>query len=64
MFSKMRMGRPKGKSGNNAHPLRKIIGYDGLFEVLECGHLILPRRDFVGETFAIKRRCWKCPKRL
>ena len=31
-----------------------------IFEILECGHRQLPKRDFVGETNAYKRRCRKC----
>lgn len=60
MFRNMRVGRPKGKSGANAYPLRKVI-IDGVFEeTLECGHTIPKPRDFVGPTNAYRRRCRYC----
>jgi len=60
--------------GAKAYPLRKIVGtkmvpimigdkpsqYEVLHEVLECGHTMRPREDFVGETNATKRRCRQC----
>jgi len=44
----------------NRDPLRKIVGRDGNFELLECGHKQLPVKDFMGETNAVRRRCWQC----
>lgn len=29
-------------------------------ELLECGHVQLPREDIYGPTNATRRRCWKC----
>jgi hypothetical protein len=58
--------------GAKAYPRRKIVGHkmvlvlladgteSGYFiehEVLECGHTMRPRSDFVGETNANARRC-------
>jgi hypothetical protein len=48
------------KPAPNRAPLRKIVGYDGHREVLECGHTQNPREDFIGETNAVRRRCQKC----
>lgn len=49
----------------NRDPLRKVVGhetneYGALREVLECGHRIVPREDFIGPTNAYRRRCWRC----
>ena len=48
----------------NANPLRLVVrtgvGEFGNHEELECGHLIVPPRDFIGETVATRRRCWRC----
>lgn len=54
-------------------PLRKIVrefttydkGVDGakyphVYEELECGHIVAPKRDIYGVTNAYRRRCWKC----
>ena len=60
--------------GAKAYPLRKIVGekmvdiiigdkpsgYQIRHEVLECGHTMRPREDFVGEINATKRRCRQC----
>jgi hypothetical protein len=55
---KMRRGKP------NTDPLRKVIrtglGEYGNREELECGHLIVPPTDFIGETYATRRRCYYC----
>jgi len=59
-FRNMRMGRPKGVSGANKYPLRKIIQDYGNEELLECGHIILKPRDFVGYTNAFRRHCRYC----
>jgi hypothetical protein len=53
-------------------PLRRVVG-SGRFavyghapaikvyrEVLECGHLIRPAHDMIGETEHERRRCGKC----
>jgi hypothetical protein len=65
----------KPEMGAKAYPLRKIIGtrmveiklaggkpsgVEILHEVLECGHTMRPRSDFVGETNTTKRRCLQC----
>jgi hypothetical protein len=65
----------KPKMGAKSYPLRKIVGYrmvpltlaGGIaseysveHEVLECGHTMRPRSDFVGETNANARRCRQC----
>jgi hypothetical protein len=49
----------------NRNPLRKIVGhetneYGALREVLECGHRVVPREDFIGPTNATRRRCYQC----
>lgn len=48
-------------------PLRKIVGYKKIapassvwVEVLECGHVQVPKTDIYGETNAIRRRCRRC----
>lgn len=69
---KMRRGKP------NRHPLRKIVGFqprsimvDGAEiampakEVLECGHKVNVREDFIGPVTASigqRRRCKFCPE--
>lgn len=51
----------RGSRGRiNRDPLRKIVGHEDGFEVLECGHRQRPKTDFVGETNAQRRRCRKC----
>ena len=50
MFRNMRVGRPKGKSGKNAYPLRKVVERYAHEELLDCGHIIPTPRDFIGET--------------
>lgn len=55
-------------NGHDRGPLRKIVDYRTILfhgvkvgrEVLECGHMIPTRKDFVGETNAARRRCGKC----
>lgn len=55
----------------NRNPLRKIVGETYIklslstppmrHEVLECGHVLFPNRDFMGFTYeAKKRRCDYC----
>lgn len=52
----------------NRDPLRRVVrtvadpesGFPR--EELECGHLIVPPRDFIGETIAARRRCWRCAR--
>ena len=46
----------------NRDPLRKIVGYEDGLEVLECGHKQAPVHDIIGETNAVRRRCWRCGK--
>lgn len=45
----------------NQYPLRKVVSHteDGR-EELECGHLMYPRSDMLGETNTVRRRCRKC----
>jgi len=54
----VRRGKP------NTDPLRKVVrtglGEYGNREELECGHLIVPPTDWIGETYAARRRCWRC----
>lgn len=53
----------KGRMGartTNRNPLRKIVKYSHGYETLECGHAQRPRRDFIGETNATRRRCKRC----
>jgi hypothetical protein len=67
---KERAGRYRAEEQSretNSYPLRKIVGYAGdkkypalTYELLECGHKMLPRRDMFGETNAYRRRCRKC----
>jgi hypothetical protein len=72
-FRNIRRSHPR--MGAKAFPLRKITGEKmveiktaqggstGVFikhEVLECGHTMAPRTDFVGATNATRRRCAKC----
>lgn len=65
-FKKMHF-RKHGNGGDKG-PLRKVVGlrdveFDGFIverELLECGHLIPCKRDFVGITNAQRRRCGKC----
>ena len=53
-------GRPKGKSGANAHPLRTVIERDSVYELLECGHIIGIPRGFSGQYYSKRRRCKQC----
>ena len=55
-----RAGRPRGKRGANAYPLRRVVAEFGNQEELECGHIIFKPRDFVGYTNAYRRRCKQC----
>jgi len=60
-------GGPRPRSnGSKTGPLRKIIETDyrgGIpWETLECGHEIAAKRDLMGFTNAVRRRCWKCRK--
>jgi len=60
--------RPRS-NGSDRGPLRKIVGSEYLpggrtWETLECGHQQLARRDLMGETNAVRRRCPKCKKGL
>lgn len=58
----------KHGNGSDRGPLRKIIdvreiewyGITVTRELLECGHFIPCRKDFVGITNACRRRCDKC----
>lgn len=60
-------GRNGGKGRQRTGPLRKIVdheymGADSWREILECGHRQYPVRDLIGETNAVRRRCWQCKK--
>lgn len=54
--------RVAGRSNVLRYPLRRIVGEEGGLEVLECGHKQRPRRDLVGVTNAVRRRCWRCAR--
>lgn len=41
-------------------PLRKVIKRWGRYELLECGHWILPPETFTGIQLAKRRRCHEC----
>jgi hypothetical protein len=71
----MRRHRRKPTMGAKGYPLRKIVGrrmvtlaladgtpsqYKIEHELLECGHTMRPRSDFMGETNANARRCRLC----
>ncbi len=65
-------GSKGGKAARqtNGHPLRRIVGVEAVKiagtsvsvrkERLECGHLMRPRSDMIGETHAARRRCSQC----
>lgn len=46
------------------YPLRKIVGCNGRWDVLECGHELLEASDMYGFRFPDKRRCRHCWKEL
>lgn len=61
----LRGGGPCPRSnGSKSGPLRKIVSTDyrgGIpWETLECGHEIAAKRDLMGFTNAVRRRCWNC----
>ena len=63
-----------GRKADHKSPLRRIVGHEDVpvgegswptitYEVLECGHKQIPKRDITGgETVAVRRRCKKCPR--
>lgn len=62
-------GGPRPRSnGSHTGPLRRILHRVDLGpgtavqEALECGHYQLPKRDLMGETVAVRRRCRKCKR--
>jgi hypothetical protein len=60
-----RGGGPRQRSnGSKSGPLRKILATEFKgetpFELLECGHTQMAKRDIAGFTNAYRRRCWKC----
>ena len=60
-------GGPRPRSnGARSGPLRKIMSVRCLsdipWETLECGHEVMAKRDLMGFTNAVRRRCWKCKK--
>ena len=63
-----KMSFRKHGNGSDCGPLRKVIalrtikfnGIDVDRELLECGHLVTAKSDFVGRTNAASRRCGKC----
>ena len=60
----------KAAKKTNQYPLRKVVGVESIDvtgnanyvrkERLECGHLVHPRSDMIGETNAYRRRCYHC----
>lgn len=60
--SRARSGGKAAVSTNRWYYLRKVTGYDGRLEVLECGHKQRPKSDMIGEYDAARRRCHQCPK--
>lgn len=63
-----RGGGPRRRSnGTLAGPLRKIVArprneHGVEMETLECGHTIRVKRDLMGPTNAVRRRCPTCKK--
>jgi len=62
-----RGGGPRPRSnGSKSGPLRKIVSTDyrgGIpWETLECGHEQAAKRDLMGFTNAVRRRCHYCAK--
>ncbi len=60
-----RGGGPRPRSnGSKSGPLRKVVSSwfvgEVPFEKLECGHEIVAKRDLMGFTNAVRRRCRKC----
>jgi hypothetical protein len=57
------------KNQNTKYPLRLIIDWfrddttGKMKERLECGHIINRKQDIDGDTIALRRRCFKCPRR-
>lgn len=54
----------------NRNPLRKIVDREPFApaedlwgrEILECGHRVSPREDFIGQTNVVRRRCPFCAR--
>lgn len=46
------------------NPMKKVVGSERGYEVLECGHRQWPRSDIFGSTCATKRQCRECGKAL
>lgn len=63
-----RGGGPRPQSnGSDSGPLRRIVAegeneHGVQTETLECGHTIRRKRDLIGFTNAVRRRCPKCKK--
>lgn len=60
-----RGGGPRPRSnGSKSGPLRKIVSTDYRgdipYETLECGHEQAAKRDLMGFTNAVRRRCHYC----
>lgn len=59
-------GRGKTRRGRtNTDPLRLVVGEEvneggHVREVLECGHRVGIREDWIGRTHAERRRCPYC----
>lgn len=54
-------------AGKRQYPLKKIVGSDGQYEILECGHrgafhLSVGTNLFSGYQPAASRRCRQCFK--
>lgn len=61
-----RGGGPRPRhNGAKSGPLRKVVAesvneHGAHTETLECGHVILRKKDLFGYTNAVRRRCRKC----
>lgn len=42
------------------YPLKKIVSFEGAWDVLECGHKLFKSSDMFGDTNPTKRRCHRC----
>jgi hypothetical protein len=67
VLSKMHRRNRFRKPRPNRAPLRRVVGRETVApplewgrEILECGHRVFPRHDFIGETNAYRRRCRLC----
>lgn len=54
-------------NGSDGGPLRRVVesGHNTAgqrIETYECGHVCEAKRDLMGYTNAVRRRCWQCKK--